>query len=105
MLLSDVDTLEGWKQLGVHSKRLAAFMLQDDYSPTQDTYDCTQEEQTRMLEREKLRPDIILEELTDIEGEAYMTGEKMPPSKRSYAKQWTEKCLDQRGRTLHRHPI
>ncbi|KAL3155506.1 hypothetical protein ABBQ38_15503 [Trebouxia sp. C0009 RCD-2024] len=76
--IDDVGTLEGLQQLGVHGKRIPAFILQDDDLPTQDSHDCTQEEQTRMHERDKLRPDIMLVELTDIEREAYMTGEEMP---------------------------
>ena len=76
--IADVGTLEGLQQLGVHGKRIPAFILQDDNLPTQDTHDCTQEEQTRMHERDKLRPDIMLVELTDKEREAYMTGEDMP---------------------------
>ncbi len=45
--------------------------------PAQDTCDCTQEQQTGTHERGKLRPDIMLVELTDVEREAHMAGEEM----------------------------
>ncbi|KAL3144207.1 hypothetical protein ABBQ32_003988 [Trebouxia sp. C0010 RCD-2024] len=76
--IADVGTLEGLQQLGVHNKRILAFIFKDDDLPTQDTYDCTHEEQTRTHERDKLRPDIMLVEFTDIEREACMAGEEMP---------------------------
>ena len=76
-VIADVGTLEGLKQLGVHNKRIPSFVLQDDTLPAQDTCNCTQE-QTGTHERDKLRPDIMLVELTDIERKAHMTGEEMP---------------------------
>ena len=77
-VIADVGTLEGLKQLGVHHKRIPSFVLQDDTLPAQDTCDCTEEQQTGTHERDKLRPDIMLVELTDIEREAHGAGEEMP---------------------------
>ena len=77
-VIADVGTLEGLKQLGVHNKRIPSFVLQDDTLPAQDTCDCTEEQQTGTHERDKLRPDIMLVELADIEREAHGAGEEMP---------------------------
>ena len=76
-VIADVGTLEGLKQLGVHNKRIPLFILQDDNPPTQDTHNSTQEEDTRTHARAKLRPDIMLVELTDIERQAYLAGKEM----------------------------
>ena len=62
----------------VHNKKIPAFILHDDNVPIQDKHDGTQEEETITHERDKLTPDIMLVELTDKEGQAYLGGEEMP---------------------------
>ena len=77
---ADMGALEGLQQLGVHNKRIPAFILQDDNLPAQDTYECNERLRNNKQGRTRGKnsdqtSDIML---TDTERAAYMAGEALP---------------------------
>ena len=71
-VIADKGAWESLQQFGAHSKRIPDFVMQDNSSQTDG------EEQAKTLERDKMRPDIMIVEWTDAERETYMTGNPMP---------------------------
>ena len=65
--------LESLQQVGVHSKRIPAFVMHDDTNSSQE-----EQEQAETSERDRLRPDIMIVEWTATEREMYMAGKDMP---------------------------
>ena len=87
-LIADVGTVDTLKDLGVHSKRVPKFMLPDSHiqHTTQNTEPCNINNHStcRIGEaRKRMRPDMMIVELTDTEQHTYLphdtdTGSRLP---------------------------
>ena len=85
-LIADVGTVDALKDLGVHSKRVPKFVLPDSHiqHTTQNTVSCRNHPLCRIGDaRKKMRPDMMVVELTDTEQHTYLphdtdTGSRLP---------------------------
>jgi len=74
-IIADVGQLEGLRQLGVHGKRIPEFVLNDrslpqSYTAAQDRNVASDNDPEQI--RNKLRPDLMIVEMSAIEHEQYM---------------------------------
>ena len=72
-VIADVGTLEGLQQMGAHSKRIPDFIIPEECPLVQEA-----EGNTTTHDRERLRPDIMLVQVNDVERQNYTTKANMP---------------------------
>ena len=85
-LIADVGTVDTLKDLGVHCKRVPKFVLPDSHiqHTSQNIAACSSHSTRRIGdERRKMRPDMMIVELTDTERHTYLphdtiTGSRLP---------------------------
>ena len=85
-LIADVGTVDTLKDLGVHSKPVPKFVLPDSHiqHTTQNTEPCNNHSTCRIGDtRKRMRPDMMIVELTDTEQHTYLphdtdTGSRLP---------------------------
>ena len=72
-LIADIGTAEGLKEIGVHSKRVPSFVLPDSrVRAGADQYGDCRDLTRRDLCRDKMRPDIMIVEMTEAEQHLYL---------------------------------
>ena len=84
-MIGDFGKVEKLKEVGVHSKKIPSFILPDPHVQTgnQDHVDCRDGLTCRDPVRNKMRPDIMMVEMTDAERTKYLphdadTGQALP---------------------------
>ena len=75
-IIADVGTPDGLKEMGVHSKRIPAFVLPDEYIAN-NRYDDDEEQYPGGLARDKMQPDIMIVEMDVMERDQHT--EPLPP--------------------------
>ena len=90
-LIADVGTVDTLKNIGVHSKRIPDFVLPDAHiqHTTRNVPSCSNHSTCRMDDvRKKMRPDMMIVEMTDTEQQTYLphdtnTGSRLPNLQRT----------------------